>query len=107
LNVDFPLLLHHTVCGGLAAAGLGVLFNVGFRALSWCAASGALMLAVRTVALGFGCSMEAASFAAALAGGIVVQLLPSPVGVSRLRSRSAVSLLTCSKNSLTPNGTPS
>ena len=81
--MDFPLLLHHTVCGGLAAAGFGVLFNVGYRGLSWCAASGALMLAVRTVALRLGCSMEAASFAAALAGGIVVQLLPSPVGVSR------------------------
>ena len=50
--MDFPLLLHHTVCGGLAAAGFGVLFNVGFRELSWCAVSGALMLAVRTVALG-------------------------------------------------------
>ena len=81
--MDFSLLLHHTVCGGLAAAGFGVLFNVGFRGLSWCAVSGALMLAVRTVALGLSCSMEAASFAAALAGGIVVQLLPSPVGVSR------------------------
>jgi uncharacterized membrane protein YjjB (DUF3815 family) len=81
--MDFPLLLHHTVCGGLAAAGFGVLFNVGFRGLSWCAVSGALMLAVRTVFLGRGWSMEAASFVAALAGGVVVQLLPSPIGVSR------------------------
>ncbi|HVP52526.1 MAG TPA: threonine/serine exporter family protein [Terriglobales bacterium] len=89
--MDLPLLLHHTVCGGLAAAGLGVLFNVGFRALSWCAASGALMLAVRTVALGFGWSMEAASFVAALAGGVVVQLLPSPIGVSR----NALHILGC------------
>ena len=89
--MDFPLLLHHTVCGGLAAAGFGVLFNVGFRGLSWCAVSGALMVAVRTVALGLGWSMEAASFGAALAGGILVQLLPSPIGVSR----NALHLLGC------------
>ena len=81
--MDFSLLLNHTVCGGLAAAGFGVLFNVGFRGLSWCAVSGGLMLAVRTVFLERGCSMEAASFVAALAGGVVVQLLPSPISVSR------------------------
>jgi len=80
--MDFRLLLHHTVCGALAAAGFGVLFNVGFRALSWCAGSGALMLAVRTIAIGSGSSIEAASFVAALAGGVVVQLLPSTIGVS-------------------------
>jgi uncharacterized membrane protein YjjB (DUF3815 family) len=76
-------LLHQTICGGLAAAGFGVLFNVGLRGLPWCAASGALALALRTVALGGGWRMEAASFAAALALGVAVQLLPSWVGVSR------------------------
>jgi len=81
--MDFSLLLHHTVCGGLAAAGFGVLFNVESRGLSWCAASGALMLAARTVALERGWSMEAATFVAALAGGIAVQLLPSISCVSR------------------------
>jgi uncharacterized membrane protein YjjB (DUF3815 family) len=80
--MDLPHLLHHIVCGGLAAAGFGVLFNIGFRALPWCAASGALALAARTIALGRGWSMEAASFAAALAVGAVVQLLQSRIGVS-------------------------
>jgi len=83
LNTDLLLLLHHTVCGGLAAAGFGVLFNIGFRVLPWCAASGALALAVRTVALGWGWSLEAASFAAALTVGAAVNLLQSPIGVSR------------------------
>ena len=81
--MDFSLLLHHSVCGGLAAAGFGVLFNVESRGLSWCAASGALMLAARTAALERGWSMEAATFVAALAGGIALLLLPSISCVSR------------------------
>jgi uncharacterized membrane protein YjjP (DUF1212 family) len=77
--------LHQTVCGALAAAGFGVLFNVGFRFLPWCAASGAVALAVRT-----GCletlhwNLEAASFAAALTVGALVQLLRMRVGISRV-----------------------
>jgi len=59
-----------------------VLFNIGFRALPWCAASGALALAARTIALGRGWSVEAASFAAALTVGAAVQLLQSRIGVS-------------------------
>src|SRR6478672_10604051 len=81
--MDFSHLLLNTVCGSLAATGFGVLFNVGFRGLTWCAASGALALAVRTAAVAGGWSMESASFAAALAVGVAVQLLPSRVGVSR------------------------
>jgi len=80
--MDLLTLLHDAICGGLAAAGFGVLFNVSFRGLPWCAASGALALAVRTIALGEGLKLEAASFIAALAVGIVVQLLPSGIGVS-------------------------
>lgn len=80
--MDFSLLLHHAICGGLAAAGFGVLFNVASRGLSWCAASGALILAVRTAALERGWSMEAATFIAAFAGGIAIQLLPSVSCVS-------------------------
>jgi uncharacterized membrane protein YjjB (DUF3815 family) len=76
-------LLHQAICGGLAAAGFGVLFNIGVPGLPWCAASGALALALRTVALREGWSMEAASFMAALVVGVAVQLLPSWVGVSR------------------------
>lgn len=83
MNMDLLHLLHHTLCGGLAAAGFGVLFNIGFRALPWCAASGALALAVRTVALGWGWSLEAASFVAALTVGAAVQLFQSRIGVSR------------------------
>jgi len=81
--MEFSQLLQNTICGGLAAAGFGVLFNISFRGLPWCAASGALALALRTVALGESWSMEAASFVAALAVGVAVQLLPSPVGASR------------------------
>ena len=75
-------MLHHTACGGLAAAGFGVLFNVGIRTLTWCAVSGALALAVRTVALQSGGSLVAASFIAALAVGAAAQLLQSRIGVS-------------------------
>ncbi len=81
--MDVAQLLHHTVCGGLAAAGFGVLFNIRFRALPWCAASGALALAVRTFALGSGWSMEAASFVAALTVSAAVHLLQSRIPVSR------------------------
>ena len=76
-------LLHHTICGALAAAGFGVLFNISFRGLTWCAASGALALALRTFTLDLGFSMEAASFVAALALGVAVQLFPEPTTVSR------------------------
>ena len=45
MNLTLPYLLHQMICGAIAAAGFGVLFNVGFRMLPWCAASGALALA--------------------------------------------------------------
>ena len=75
-------LLHHTLCGAIAAAGFGVLFNMGFRSLVWCAASGALAVGVRTFCQQQGWSLEAASFAAALAVGIGVQLLASGTDIS-------------------------
>jgi uncharacterized membrane protein YjjB (DUF3815 family) len=81
--MDYARLLHHTIFGGLAAAGFAVLFNIGGRALPWCGASGALAVAVRTVALAAGWSLEAASFAAALAVGCAVQLFQARIGVSR------------------------
>jgi uncharacterized membrane protein YjjB (DUF3815 family) len=84
-------LLHHIICGGLAAAGFGVLFNISFRVLPWCFASGALALAVRTVALGRDLNLAGASFLAALTLGMVVQLLPSRVGVSS----SALAVVGC------------
>jgi len=60
-----------------------VLFNTAFRALPWCAASGAFALAVRTIALSRDWSLEAASFFAALALGFVAFVVPCPAGLSR------------------------
>jgi uncharacterized membrane protein YjjB (DUF3815 family) len=64
--MDLNFLLHQTFFGAIAAAGFGVLFNIGFRQLGWCAASGAMALAVRTTGQSLGWSLVAASFAAAL-----------------------------------------
>jgi uncharacterized membrane protein YjjB (DUF3815 family) len=80
--VDFDF-VDKVVCGGLAAAGFGVLFNVGLPALPWCGASGALALLVRTLALRIGWDLEAASLAASLALSSAVQLLHVRVGISR------------------------
>ena len=77
LNMNFASVLHQTACGAIAAAGFGVLFNVGYRMLPWCAASGAIALAVRACCLGLGANLEGASFAAALTVGVAVQLLRS------------------------------
>ena len=76
--------LHQTVCGAIAAAGFGVLFNFGFRLLPWCALGGALALAVRTICFAqFNWTLEAASFAAALTVGAAVQVLRARTDVSR------------------------
>jgi uncharacterized membrane protein YjjB (DUF3815 family) len=75
VTVDWLQLTHHTICGAIAAAGFGVLFNIGFRSLVWCGASGALAIAVRTSCLQFGWSLEAASFVAAFAVGCGVRAL--------------------------------
>ena len=66
--------LHQTFFGAIAAAGFGVLFNVAPRRLAWCAASGALALAIRTVCQGLGLSLVGASFTAALIVGIGAHL---------------------------------
>jgi uncharacterized membrane protein YjjB (DUF3815 family) len=83
LGVNLQELVQQVICGGLAAAGFGLLFNVRFPALVWCGASGALALGVRMTALGFGWSVEGASFAAALTVGAAVHLFPQVGGVSR------------------------
>lgn len=57
----------YSAFGGIAAAGFGVLFNFGRAALLWCAASGAVALAIRTVALNAGWNLEAASLVASAA----------------------------------------
>ena len=76
-------LLHQAVCGAIAAAGFAVLFNVAYRRLPWCAASGALALAVRTCCLALGWSLEGASFAAALGVGAATQSLRRRTGLSQ------------------------
>lgn len=68
-------LLHHALFGAAAAAGFGVLFNFGLRSLPWCAAAGALALAVRTLGLEAHWTLEAASFAAAALVALAVRLL--------------------------------
>lgn len=61
------LILHQGMFGALAAVGFGVLFNFGPRHLVWCAAVGWVALALRTVALDIGWSLEGAPFIAAAA----------------------------------------
>jgi len=73
--VDTVSLFHQTLCGAIAAAGFGVLFNVEFRALPWCAVSGAVALAVRGCCLGLGWNLEGASFVASLTVSAAVQAL--------------------------------
>jgi len=81
--MDALKILHQTFFGGLAAMGFGVLFNMYRRHVLWCGLTGGLALAVRTVGLQWGWSLEAASFAAALAVGSVVTVLQERIGVSR------------------------
>jgi uncharacterized membrane protein YjjB (DUF3815 family) len=81
--MNLPFLLHQTVCGAIAAAGFGVLFNISFRSLPWCAASGAVALAMRTYCLGVGWNLEAASFAAAVTVGAAVQVLRARTNISQ------------------------
>ena len=73
--MDVSFIAHQAIYGAIAAAGFGVLFNFGFRDLGWCAASGATTLAVRTCGQGLGWSLEGATFVAALAVSVAVQLL--------------------------------
>ena len=73
--MNFGFLFHQAACGAVAAAGFGLLFNVGIRGLPWCAATGALALAVRTSLQETGWHLEGASFMAALAVGSAVRLL--------------------------------
>jgi uncharacterized membrane protein YjjB (DUF3815 family) len=72
MTVDLLPMLRPAICGGLAAAGFAVLFNVRFRGLPSCFASGALALALRTIAVEKGSRLEVASFAAALLVGLVL-----------------------------------
>jgi uncharacterized membrane protein YjjP (DUF1212 family) len=80
----WQFVLHQTICGAIAAVGFGVLFNLGFRSLPWCAVTGALALAVRTLCQQqFGWHLEGSTFAAALAVGVAVQLLRVRTDISQ------------------------
>ena len=73
---------HQALFGAVAAAGFGVLFNFGARALAWCAAAGALALAVRTAGQTAGWSLEAATFAAAVGTSCAAILMRRWIGVA-------------------------
>lgn len=75
-----PHLLHQALFGAFAAAGFGVLFNFGIRALPWCAGAGALALAVRTIGQDLAWSLEGASFAAAIVTSCTVSILRRQLG---------------------------
>ncbi len=83
MHLELAKILHQTLFGSLAAIGFGVLFNISRRNLLWCGVTGGLALAVRTVGLQLGGSLESASFAAALAVGAVVQMFQERIGISR------------------------
>lgn len=68
-------LWHQSLFGAVASAGFGLLFNFNWRIVIMAAASGGLALAVRTLGLDAGWSLEAASFVAAAAVGVGIRLL--------------------------------
>jgi uncharacterized membrane protein YjjB (DUF3815 family) len=82
-TMNFASILSQTACGAITAAGFGVLFNVGFRVLPWCAACGAIALAVRTCCVGLGLSLVGASFAAAVSVGFAAHLLARRTDISQ------------------------
>ncbi len=75
--------LHQALFGALAAAGFGVLFNIRPKTLVWAMAAGALALTVRTLGQNAGWSLEAASFAAALAASSAVRFVRIWLGAAR------------------------
>jgi uncharacterized membrane protein YjjB (DUF3815 family) len=82
LVAQLPRLAHQAAFGAVAAVGFGVLFNFGWRRLVWCAAAGALALGVRTYCQDLRWSLEAASFAAAIATSCAAILLKRPIGTA-------------------------
>ena len=84
-------LLHQALFGALAAAGFGVLFNIGPKTLGWAMAAGALALSVRTFGQQAGWSLEAATFVAAIAASFAVRFVRIWLGAAR----NAVALAGC------------
>jgi uncharacterized membrane protein YjjB (DUF3815 family) len=75
-------LLNQTLFGAVAASGFGMLFNLGWRDVLWCAASGAIALATRTLGQDAGWNLETASFAAAAAVGCAARLSGARLGIA-------------------------
>ena len=84
-------LLHQALFGALAAAGFGVLFNIGPKILVWAMGAGALALSVRTLGQDAGWSLEAASFLAAFTASFAVRFVRLWLGAAR----NAVALAGC------------
>jgi uncharacterized membrane protein YjjB (DUF3815 family) len=82
MTIDLVHLAHQTLFGAVAASGFGILFNFGWRELPWCAASGALALATRTLGLDDGWTLEAASFVAAAVVGCGARVLRARLGIA-------------------------
>lgn len=82
MNMDIALILNQAAFGAIAAAGFGVLFNVAYRLLPWCAVTGALALAARTLGMELGWSLVGSSFAGALMVGLAVQVMRMRTEVS-------------------------
>jgi uncharacterized membrane protein YjjB (DUF3815 family) len=82
MTFDLLHLLHQALFGALAASGFGILFNFGWRELPWCAASGALALATRTLGQDVGWTVEAASFVAAAGVGCAGRILRARLGIA-------------------------
>ena len=83
MDAAFLHLLHQALFGALAAAGFGVLFNIGPKNLVWAMGAGALALSVRTAGQQIGWSLEAASFTAAFATSFAVRFVRIWLGAAR------------------------
>ncbi|MEF2071483.1 threonine/serine exporter family protein [Consotaella aegiceratis] len=82
---------HQMLFGAIAAAGFGVLFNFEGVTLIWAGLAGAIALGVRTAGLEAGWALEAASFAAAAAVAVTVELADTvPVDIRRAGNALAV-----------------
>ncbi len=91
MSPDLLHLLHQALFGALAAAGFGVLFNIGPKTLVWAMGAGALALSVRTLGQQAGWSLEAASFVAAITASSAVRFVRIWLGAAR----NAVALAGC------------
>jgi uncharacterized membrane protein YjjB (DUF3815 family) len=81
VSFDLAALAHQTLFGAIAAIGFGVLFNFYWRAMPWVGLAGALALAVRTLGLDLGWSLEGATFVAAATTAGAARLIRFAFGI--------------------------